>query len=320
MEYKLIFFGGGEFAAIILEKLAKSEFKPMALITQPDKPIGRRQMLSPSPAKKAAKKYDIIVYEPKSLKTNEGKRLIQSLAPNLIVATDYGKIIPKNILDIPKFGALNVHPSLLPKYRGPSPIQHTILSGDTETGVTIILMDEKMDHGPIVAISDFRFQISDLNYSELLKKLADTGGDLLLKTLPRWLAGEIKTTPQDETQATYTKILTRGDGKINWTKSAEEIERQIRAFEKWPTSWCEWKKNDQKLRLKILKAKILHPTVGCAENQAPGFIFSTTQNGLAINCNPGSLIIEEIQLEGRNKTTGKEFLRGYPWIIGKTLN
>lgn len=319
MIYKIVFFGNGEFAAIILEKLAKSDYKPTVVVTQPAKPVGRHQFITPSPAKKIAEKHNIAVYELKTLKNKGTEKLIKSFEPDLIVVADYGKIIPKNILAIPKFSFLNIHPSLLPKHRGPSPIQYTILNNDEETGVTIIKMDEQVDHGPIVAVSDFRFPIFDLTYSELLKKLAEMGSDLLMKTLPRWLGGKIKPIPQDEARATYTKILTREDGKIDWQKSAEEIERQIRAFEKWPTSWCEWKENDKKRRLKILKAKILHPVTGCAKNQTSGFVFLTEQKEMAINCNPGSLVIKELQLEGRKKTSGKEFLMGYPKIISTVL-
>jgi methionyl-tRNA formyltransferase len=319
MDHKIIYFGSGEFAAIILKKLAESEFRPLAVITQPDKPTGRRQTLSPSPVKIVAQKLGLEIRERRGLKNPEAEKMVKLFEPDLIVVADYGKIIPKNILDIPKFGALNIHPSLLPKYRGPSPIQYTILNGDKETGVTIILMDVKIDHGPIVAISDFRLPISDLTYSELLKKLADLGGSLSVETLPQWFCGEIKPVPQDESQVTYTKILTREDGKINWQKSAEEIEHQIRAFEKWPQSWSEWQSNSKKLRLKILKTKVLHPAIGCAENSTPGFVFLTEQKEMAINCNPGSLIVEKLQIEGKDKMGSREFMHGHSEIVGATL-
>lgn len=318
MRYRLIFIGTGEFAVPILDKLAESEFKPKAVITEPDKPVGRKKALTPLPIKRIAQRHDIKIFQPEKIKSDEAVRWVKEIFPDLIVVADYGQVIPKKILDIPKFGSLNVHPSLLPKYRGPSPIQCTILKGDIETGVTIILMDEKMDHGPIVSqISNVKCQ--NLFYSELLKILADAGAKLLLETLPKWLNNKIKPMPQNESEATYTKILVREEGKINWQKSAKEIERQIRAFEKWPQNWCEWQTKNKKLRIKILKAKILHPTIGCAENQTPGFVFLTEQKEMAVNCNPGSLIIEELQLEGRKKTLGKEFLRGYPKIINSIL-
>jgi methionyl-tRNA formyltransferase len=159
----------------------------------------------------------------------------------------------------------------------------------------------------------------NLTFDELFSRLAELSGELLLKTLPKWLNGEIKPMPQDELQTTYTKILTREDGKIDWLKSAEKIERQIRAFKKWPGTWCEWDENGNKMRLKILKSKVLSPATGRAKNKTPGLVFLTEQKELAVNCNPGSLILEELQLEGKNKISGKEFLRGHPKIIGSIL-
>ncbi|MBI5071485.1 methionyl-tRNA formyltransferase [Candidatus Falkowbacteria bacterium] len=316
---RVIFMGSGEFGASILKRLAASDFSPMAVFTKSDKPVGRRQILSPSPAKKVAKDSGLKIFEPPSLKNDETEKLIKSLEPDLIIVADYGKIIPKNILEIPKFGALNVHPSLLPRHRGATPIQYTILSGDNETGVTIILMDEQIDHGPIVASEKLKIKSEKLTYTELLKESSALSGDVLLKTLPHWLAGEIKPAPQDETRATFTKILTKEDGKIDWQNPAEKIECQIRAFEDWPGTWSEWKSGDKKLRLKIIKAEILNPKIGCAENKTPGFVFLTEQREMAVNCNPGSLVIRELQSEGKNKTIGKEFLRGYPKIVGAIL-
>lgn len=315
MNYKILFAGSGEFGAAILEKLAESEFKPSVLITQPDKPVGRKQIPSPSRAKKIALKFGLKTYEPKSLKNDEAEKMIKSLEPDLLVVADYGKIIPKNILDIPKFGALNIHPSLLPRHRGATPIQHTILTGDKETGVTIILMDEQVDHGSI--IENYKLQIENLkfSYNELITKLAKLGGDLLIKTLPQWLAGEIKPTAQDESKATYTKILTREDGKIDWQKSVEEIDRQIRAFAEWPGTWSEWEDGNKILRLKIIKAEIFK----IDEAGTPGRVGITENGEMMVAAAGGNLKINELQLEGKNKISGREFLRGYQKISGATL-
>lgn len=306
--------GSGEFGAGILKKIAVSDFCPTAVFTKTDKPVGRSQTPSPSPAKIIARENSLKIFEPKNLKNNEAEKLIKSLEPDLIIVADYGKIIPKNILDVPKFGALNVHPSLLPRHRGATPIQFTILLDDEKTGVTIILMDEKVDHGAIVnQISNIKYK--NFGYSELLKVLADVGGNLLLKTLPRWLAGEINPVPQDESQATYTKILTREDGKINWQKSSEEIERQIRAFESWPGTWSEWKFGTKKLRLKIIKAEIFKTD----ELKKPGQVGAREDGEMIIATGHGSLKINELQLEGKNKTTGREFLHGYLKILDGVL-
>ncbi len=306
--------GSGDFAAIILEKLSSSPFRPTAVFTQPDKPVGRKQVLSPSPAKKIAASLGLNFFEPKSLKNEEAIRLIKSLTPDIIIVADYGKIIPKNILDIPKYGALNIHPSVLPKYRGATPIQYTILSGDQKTGVSVILMDELVDHGPIVATADYEPEIYKIGRVELTKKMADLGAELLIKILPRWFSGEIKPVPQNESAATYTKILSKEDGKINWEKSVKEIERQVRAFEDWPGTWTEWPEENKKI--KIFRAEIADNSTGGGK---PGKIFIARNGEMAVDCGTGSLLIKELQLEGKNKITGKEFLRGYPEIVGAFL-
>lgn len=314
MDKKIIFMGSGELAAIILKKIADSEFCPAAVFTQPDKPAGRKQELSPSLVKIVAQEFGIKIFEPKSLKNDEAENLIKSLGPDLIIVADYGKIIPKNILDIPRYGTLNIHPSLLPRHRGATPVHHTILSGDKKTGVSIILMDEQVDHGPVVISAEYGPDISKIGRIELTEKLAELGAEILIKTLPQWFAGEIKPVAQDEALATYTKILDKEDGKINWEKPAEEIEKQIRAFEGWPGSWGFWPGENK--RIKILRAEILKDAV----SGSPGEVSSMPGGEMLISTGRGGLRINELQLEGKNKTSGKEFLRGYPKIIGTKLN
>lgn len=213
---------------------------------------------------------------------------------DLLVVGFYGKILSKEMLEKPKYGALNVHPSLLPKYRGPSPVQTTILNGDTATGVTIIQMDEEADHGPLLA--QRKFQITKSKFQnglgkpttpELEKVLWNMGGDLLIEIIPKWVAGEITPQEQNHAGATYTKKLTREDGRIDWTKSVEYIERQVRAFTPWPGTFTVWKRK----RIKILKAHV----------------------------EQGRLMIDELQLEGRKPTTRREFLLGHE-DFPKTFN
>jgi len=313
---KIIFFGTSKFAREIFRGLLSAGYKVQALVAQPDKPVGRKKILTPPPTKELALEYKIPVLQPEDIKNNPVfLNQLKEFKPNLIIVAAYGKIIPKEILDLPKFGALNVHPSLLPKYRGPSPIQTAILNGDEETGVTIILMDEKIDHGPTIANSKFKIQNSKLTGGSLSEELAKLGANLLVEILPRWLAGKITPQEQDHAQATYTKILTREDGRLDFSKSATEIERQIRAFTPWPGSFTEFNNK----RLKIIKARILNPLIGCAENAKIGQVFKTTEGEFSINCGRGSLILEIVQLEGKKEATGKEFLNGYPEIIGKVL-
>jgi len=246
---KIIFLGTPEFGATILEGLIKNNHKPCLVITATDKPVGRKQILTPPPAKIIAEKYNIPIIQPE--KVLSCKLQATRIKPDLIIMAAYGEIIPKEFLEIPKYGCLNIHPSLLPKYRGPSPIQTVILNGDRETGTTIILIDEKMDHGPVIANRQLSITDCEITTDELSKKLAALSIDLLIKIVPKWINGEIKAKPQDESKATYTKIIKKEDGKINWKKSAEEIERQIRAFYPWPGTFTFWRNK----RIKILEAE-----------------------------------------------------------------
>ena len=284
---QIIFIGTGQFAVPILEKLINSDYKIIAVITAPDKPVGRKQKITPSPIKQIAIKYNLSVSQPE--KISNFKSQISKLSPNLIITADYGQIIPKNILDIPKLGCLNLHPSLLPKYRGPSPIQTVILKGEKLTGITIMLMDEKMDHGPIIAQEQVPIYNND-NCQTLGKKLSKKASDLLIKTLPQYVQSKIKPIPQDHNKATYTKIFTRQDGQIDWKQNAKQIERMIRAFYPWPGTWTVFNGK----RVKILKAKAI--------NQ---------QDKAAIKTKKGYLLLELVQPADKKPMTGQEFARGY---------
>lgn len=317
---KIIFMGTPEFGAIILEQLAKSEFKPILVITEPDRPIGRKQIITSPPVKFTAEKYGISVLQSEKIRNLELE--IRNLNPDLIVVAAYGQILPKEILDIPKYGSLNVHPSLLPKYRGASPIQATILSGDQETGVTIISMDQEVDHGPIVSQRQLEFPISNYQFPKLNKELAELGAKLLIEILPKWLAEEIKPVPQDHSKATFTKIIKKDDGRIDWSKSAEEIEKQIRAFNPWPSAYSQLITNDEQRttrRLKIIKANILDESFIDRRQLKVGQVFLTENKNLAVACGKNALILIEIQLEGKKPVSAKEFLNGYPEIIGTIL-
>ncbi len=226
---KIVFLGTPEFSVKILEIMKQSGFTPNLIITAPDKPVGRKMELTPSPVKSWAKKNNIPVeYDYKSL---------IAFNPDLCIVASFGKIIPVDILKIPKYGFINVHPSLLYKFRGASPIQSAMLSGEKETGVTIMLMNEKMDEGPILTISNLKSQISKLSYKELEEKLAELGGELLVETIPKWIKGEIKPKPQEHEKATYCKKITKEDGLIDWSETPEIIERKIRAYNPWPGAY-----------------------------------------------------------------------------------
>jgi len=329
----IIFWGTPEFAAIILKELINNQFPPRAVVTSPDKAVGRKQILTPSPVKQLALEHNIPVLQPANLQTYQLINL-QTFQPDLFIVAAYGLILPKEILDIPKFGSLNIHPSLLPKYRGASPIQAVILNGDQETGVTIILMDEKVDHGPIVQnkklnISPRPFsgkagqENKKYNYLELSNELAKIGADLLIEILPRWLRNEIKPIPQDHSQATFTKIIKKEDGQINWQNSAEYIERMIRAYNPWPGTYtkmqnakCKMQNDKSKCKiLKILKAAVLK----IDHRKTPGTVSLTENKQLAVACGQNALILEEVQPEGKKQMSAQEFLNGHPEIVGTVL-
>jgi len=316
---KTILIGTSKFAEAIFEKFypaQRDKFEIVAAITMPDKPIGRKQILTPSPVKKWALKNNLKILQPKKITDSKWIKKFQDLAPELIIVAAYGQIIPKEILDIPKFGVLNVHPSLLPKYRGASPIQTTILNGDKKAGITIILMDEKMDHGPI--ISNFQFSIFNKpTYQELSNQLADVGAELLIKTLPDWISGKIKPQEQDDSRATFCKIIKKQDGKINWNKSAEEIERQVRALSPWPETYCEITNPKKQItnNLKILNAEIQNKNT----EKKIGEVFLDENNNLCVQTGDGILILKQVQLEGKKSMSAKDFLNGHPEIVGTIL-
>lgn len=233
---------------------------------------------------------------------------------DLIVVGFYGKILSKKILETPTYGALNVHPSLLPKYRGPAPVQAAILNGETETGVTIIRMDEQIDHGPIIAVANFKIGDKRFTTPELTKELWELGGDLLIKTIPKWIAGEIKPKEQKHESATYTKMIKKEDGHIDWSKGAEQIERQIRAFTPWPGSFTFW----QNKRLEIIKGYPLLVTIPQGPERGQTFLYKSGE--LGVQSGTGVFIIEILKPEGKNEIPIKEFLNGHKEIIGATLS
>ena len=309
---KTILMGTSEFAERIFTNFyQRLNFDIAAVVTTPDKPAGRKQKLLPSPVKKWALESNFKVLQPDKIRELEWIKKIQELNPELIILCAYGQIIPKEILDIPKYGALNIHPSLLPKYRGASPVHAAILNGDKISGVTIMLMDEEMDHGPIIQNSKFKIQNSKITYKELEDKLIDVSADLLIKTLPNWIEGKIKAQPQDHSKATFCKIIKKQDGKIDWNKSAEEIERMVRAFEVWPNAFTFW--NDK--QLKVLEAEVVNEKT---ENK-PGKVFLNENKNLCVQTGNGILILKQIQLEGKKPMSARDFLNGHPEIIGSSL-
>ncbi|MDD3614157.1 MAG: methionyl-tRNA formyltransferase [Candidatus Pacebacteria bacterium] len=305
-EAKIVFWGTPNFAAKILEGLISAQFCPILVVTAPDKVKGRGLKKTPSEVKKIAKKWGLEVAEPAKLRQNEAfLQQLRQLDPDLFIVAAYGKIIPADYLTIPKKGALNVHPSLLPRWRGPSPIQATILAGDTETGISIILMDEEMDHGPIIKSSKLNSQISKLTYRELEEKCIEEAIKLLIETLPQWLNGEIQPIPQDHEKATYCKIIKKEDGLTDFNGPAELIERKIRAFEVWPNVY--FQRNGK--TYKILEADIFKDE-NILKDKTVGEFFCL-DNQLIVKCAEKGLFIKKIQPENKKALDGYAFWCGY---------
>jgi methionyl-tRNA formyltransferase len=309
MPYQIIFFGTSEFAVPALRSLAKDpRFAIKGVITQPDRPVGRHAVLTPPAVKTAALELGLLtIRQPEKLKELKDDPILSGADAFVIVS--YGKILPQWLLDLPKHGIVNVHGSLLPRWRGPSPIQAAIVAGDRISGITIMKIDAEMDHGPILATEEEPISDSDTGKS-LHDRLSIHGANVLPETLVSYLEGKIQPREQDHSLATYCKIMTRDDGKIDWEKTSEEIERQVRAYDPWPGTWTEF---DGK-RLKILAARI-GPT---DETKQPGERF-VRDNIPNISCGGGSagspqggttLELIKVQSEGKSPINGKDYARG----------
>lgn len=307
---RAVFMGTPDFALPALDALADAGCHIAAVYTQPDRRAGRGKRTTPSPVKQAALERGLPVYQPASLRRDPAaRRRLADLAPHLIVVAAYGLFLPAETLALPPLGALNIHPSLLPLYRGPSPVASAMLAGDATTGVSIILLDEGMDSGPILAQRETPIG-ADETAGALTARLFDMGATLLTETLPAWRARRIAPAPQDESRATITRLLSREDGAIDWSMPAAQIARQVRAYHPWPGAFTHW---NGKL-LKIAEARALDAPA----DSAPGVALALPQ-GVAIAAGEGALLPLTLQLEGRRAVSAAEFTRGYPDFIGAIL-
>ena len=300
-KYNIIFIGTPDFSVPTLEALIADErFNIAAVITAPDALVGRKQILTPPPVKVMAQKFNLPVLQPRNIKAMATG--IKKIAPDAIIVIAYGQIIPPDILAIPKYGCLNLHASLLPKHRGASPIQSAIAAGDKTSGVTLMKMDSGLDTGPIIAQTKLNIATDETGES-LHDKLARLSAKTLLQYLPGYLTDKLTPQPQAENQATYAPKLTRQSGRIDWRKPAEEIERLVRACHPWPGTWTKWQE-------KILKIIEVDDKILKINKYKVGRLF--VFNGRpTIQCGHGSLIINRLQLAGKQVVTGQEFISGY---------
>lgn len=290
-------------------------YEIVTVITRPDKPAGRGRDVAFSPVKQTALEHNIPVWQPGSLKKAATIEALAAYQADLYIVAAFGQILPAAVLAQPRYGALNIHASLLPKYRGADPIAETLLQGDTEAGVTIMQMDAGVDTGPMLQQRSILVANGETTGS-LTLKLAELGAQALLEALPLWIAGKITPQAQDETKATHTRMLNKEDGLIHWEKPAAVIARSVRAYTPWPSAYTHWR---GKL-LKILAAQPLQVEPGAA--LAPGTVKVQTEAGhqvLAIVTGSGLLLVKQLQLEGKKAMSAEEFLRGYSQIVGQVL-
>ena len=307
---RIIFMGTAELSCASLEKLSgDKKFVVVAVVTQPDKPKGRELKLTASPVKNLAEKLRLPVLQP--LKARDEKFIgeLRALKPDLMVVVAYGQILPQTILDLPQFGCLNVHTSLLPKYRGAAPIQWAIAEGEPETGVTIMKMDAGLDTGPI--LSTRRTPILPTDDSQILHdRLAQLGAELLVNTIPIYVAGKILPQAQPAAGSTYAAKIKKEDGKIDWNQPAEQNWNRLRAFTPWPGAFTFLQTEAKPQLLKIWKAEVVECSGGLGE------ILVADKTGIIVGCGQNALRILELQREGGKRLPAEQFLTGFPLTAG----
>ena len=300
--------GTPDFAVPSLEALVGAGHEIAGVFTQPDKPKNRGMKLQPPPVKVCALAHDIPVYQPVKMKDGTALALIQDLAPDLIVVAAYGRILPQEILDYPKYGCINVHSSLLPKYRGAAPIHWAILNGEKESGVTIMQMALALDAGDILS------QVStpidpDETVEALHDRLADLGAELLVKTVEDIEAGTVTPVPQDEAQSTYAPMLSRALSPMDFTRPARELHDQVRGLIPWPAAVTEL----NGVRCKVFSTTVVSETTG----KAPGTVLQADKKGLKLACGGGTVLqINELQPDGGKRMKAPDYLRGHPIPVG----
>ena len=308
---RVIFMGTPDFATETLEEIVKAGHEVVGVVTQPDKPKGRGKTMMPTPVKETALKYNLPVYQPRKVREPEFVEVLRSLKPDVMVVAAFGQIITKEILEMPKYGCINVHASLLPAYRGAAPIQWAVINGDKESGVTIMQMDEGIDTGDMIEKAVVPIA-EDETGGSLFDKLSHTGAKLCVKVLKDLEEGTAVGEKQPEESTTpYAKMIDKKMGEVDWKKSAKEIEQLIRGLNPWPSAYTKVHGKT----LKLWKAKVLLET----SQMKPGQIVKVTKDSLAVQTGQGMLEIQELQLEGKKRMDTSSFLRGYALAEGESL-
>lgn len=305
---RIVFMGTPEFAVPVLQALAEN-YNLVAVYTRADKPVGRGKQIVPSPVKEFALAHKLPIEQPRTLRNGAEQNILRAYQPDVIVVAAYGLILPKAVLEIPPHGCVNTHASLLPRWRGASPITYAILWGDAETGVTLMQMDEGLDTGPLLAARSIPIA-PDETTGTLTEKLSHVGAQLVLDTLPDYLAGKLTPIPQDNARATMTALVAKEDGLINWKKSCVYLERMVRAYQPWPTAYTHYRGE----QLKILRASVLKQVAP----ELPGAVLQIGKD-IAVATGRGILILNEVQLAGKRAMSAGEFARGQREFVGSIL-
>ena len=311
---RVIFMGTPDFAVGTLEAIVEAGHEVVLAVTQPDKPKGRGREVQLTPVKECALKHGIEVFQPVKVRETANIKYLRKFNPDIIVVAAFGQLLPKSILDMPKYCCINVHASLLPKYRGAAPIQWAVINGDEFTGVTIMRMDEGLDTGDMIAKATVRVE-SDETGGRLFDKLSGIGAKLCVETMKMIEEGRAEFTPQNSEEATHTSMISKELGYIDWTKPAESIERLIRGLNPWPSAYTKFEGKT----LKIWSADVEEDAAGRPSPETFGQVVRVGKDAFSVQTGKGLLTIRELQLEGKKRMDTAAFLRGYPVETGVKL-
>ncbi len=307
---RIVFMGTPDIAVGCLQKIIDEKHEILGVVTQPDKPVGRGKKLGMPPVKELALKYDIPVYQPVKARDEEFIKVLQDLNPDLIVVVAFGQILPKSILDIPKFGCVNVHVSLLPKYRGAAPINWVIINGEEKTGVTTMYMDEGLDTGDMILTSEFDLN-DEITAGELHDIMKEEGANVLKETIDLIEKGEAPRIKQNHDEFTYAPMMSKSLGQIDFSKSAKDIHNLVRGVNPWPSAYTTYDNQT----MKVWKTKVLNET----SDKAPGTIISVDKEGIKVSTKDNIILIKEIQMPGKKRVLVEEYIKGNSIEANKVL-
>ncbi len=310
---RIVYAGAPEFAVAPLEALHQAGYHIVAAYTQPDRPAGRGREARPTPVKQAAQALGIPVMQPQKLSSVEDQQALADLQPDLMVVTAYGLLLPKVVLDIPRLGCINIHASLLPRWRGAAPIQRAILAGDKTTGITIMQMDEGLDTGDMLMRRECEIRDDDTG-SSLHDRLMQMGADTLLACLPDLLAGNIQPQKQDDALACYARKLSKQEAELDWTQSAVQLERCVRAYNAWPVAFTHYRKKDKVETLRVWRAQVITEQAGTV----PGTVLACSKHGIDVACGEGVLRLQQVQPAGKRQMPASDFANAHD-ITGQVL-